>query len=535
MTDLPIAHTNDAVEQLLTLEDDEALEVALESASPASAALAVALAGSLERKTTLLWAMEDRQRRQVLELTHPAVIAALVQNLEDDNRYLLGDLSIEHFRRILGLCSPERQYYWLTTSLSFTDARANALPLLISTGQLVESLLTNPEFEQHLRILADYPIEDQRLPGELMTDPAQTLIDLFGAENLLTVFPIQDARLAAVLQMLLDLDQDRYVDLLREGFKRLDYQQNRPLEWEQLVESPILLSTLDLTPGTLEVLPDEPETGEPVQPVSLVPFGASSLVRVLTSLAPEDRLRVGVDLQYLSLRQAVAEGGSFRTDDLARVARSVQAYLVLGLQSLSEGDPAREAAMLAHGRVDRLHRRGAQMVEALRQVALRLQPLTAILDGPRRAFVRSLVHPRLTLSAEGAPRIAVLPGAHVAELLSLEEAAAALRQLAAWADLARAIGMSRTSQALTRLSTVDAVLMELAVSTLAYGRFEYGLPTGVDRAALRNRYAEGQLPASALERLDETLRQTMKQAVPASVRELLLEAVAGLLRAEETS
>src|SRR5688572_13044407 len=101
MTDTAITHTDDALERLLTLEDEEALETVLESATPAVAALAVALAGSLERKTTLLWGMEDRQRRQVLELTHPAVIAALVQNLEDDNRYLLGDLSLEHFRRIL--------------------------------------------------------------------------------------------------------------------------------------------------------------------------------------------------------------------------------------------------------------------------------------------------------------------------------------------------------------------------------------------------------------------------------------------------
>ena len=534
MSELAITHTDDALERLLTLEDEDALEAVLESSTPATAATAVALAGSLERKTTLLWAMEDRQRRQVLELTHPAVIAALIQNLENDNRYLLGDLSLEHFKRILALCSPERQYYWLTTSLSFTDVRANALPLLITTGELVEALLTNPEFERHLRMLGDYPIEEQRLPGELMTDPAQTLIDLFGAENLLTVFPIADSRLAGVLQVLLDLDQDRYVDLLREGFKRLDYQENRPLEWEQLVESPVLLSSLDLTPAAEEIIPDEAVREEPVQPVALVPFGASALVRVLTSLAPEERLRVGVDLQHLSLQQAVAEGGSFRTEDLARIARSVQAYLVLGLQSLSDGDPSREVALLTSGRVNRIHRRGAQVVEALRQVALRLQPLGEVLDAPRRTFVRSLVHPRLTLSPEGEPRVMVLPGAHVTELLTLDEAATALRRVAAWADLARALGMNRTGTALTRLNTVEAVQEELAVSALVYGRLEFGLPTRVDRAMVRDRYPAGQLPATAKDRIEEAVRRLLNQAAPGSVSDLLCEAGQRVLESEES-
>src|SRR5690349_6066493 len=123
-----------AVEALVSIEgDEEALETALSAASPAIAARAVAAAPSLQRKTALLWAMDDRQRREALELLHPALIGALVQNLEEDNRYLLGDVSLEAFRSLLRLCSPERKYYWVLTALSFTDARANALPLLLTT------------------------------------------------------------------------------------------------------------------------------------------------------------------------------------------------------------------------------------------------------------------------------------------------------------------------------------------------------------------------------------------------------------------
>src|SRR5438477_547034 len=121
MTDTALAVTT-AVETLLSLEDEDALEEALAAAGPVVAARAVSAAPSLERKTTLLWAMEDRQRRDALELVPPALVGALVQNLEDDNRYLLGDLSLEQFRALLNLCSPERKFYWLTTALSFTDA-----------------------------------------------------------------------------------------------------------------------------------------------------------------------------------------------------------------------------------------------------------------------------------------------------------------------------------------------------------------------------------------------------------------------------
>src|SRR3712207_6277994 len=234
----PNRATWDAVDALLAIRDEEALETALASADPWLAARAVAAAPSLEQKTTLLWAMEDRQRREALELVPPALVGALVQNLEDDNRYLLGDLSLEQFRALLALCSLERKYYWVVTALSFTDARANALPLLLSTRELVEILMTRAEFEEHIRAIGDYPIEHARVSPDLLTDPAQTLVDLLGAEKLLRHFPVPDPALEQVLQTILDYDSDRYVDLVREGLREADYAENHPLEWETLTEDP---------------------------------------------------------------------------------------------------------------------------------------------------------------------------------------------------------------------------------------------------------------------------------------------------------
>ena len=73
------------------------------------------------------------------------------------------------------------------------------LPLLLTTRELAEILITRAEWEEHLRALGDYPIEDARLPSEMMDDPAQALVDLFGSENLLRQFPIADTELAGVI------------------------------------------------------------------------------------------------------------------------------------------------------------------------------------------------------------------------------------------------------------------------------------------------------------------------------------------------
>jgi hypothetical protein len=309
------------VERILALEEEEALENALAAADPVAAAQAVGAAPTLEKNTTLVWAMDDRQRREALEMVPPALIGALVQNLEEDNRYLLGDLSFEQFRALLRLCSPERKFYWISTALSFTDARANALPLLLTTAELVEILHTRPDFEDHLRALADYPLEDARLPAELMQDPAQTLIDLFGANNLLRNFPVADAQLEQLLQTLLDYDPDRYVDLIREGLRSSDYIENHPLEWDALTEDPVLLRAAAVVEpaeleGEVEELPAEGAAVLEAPPLALVPVGAPPLIRLAAVLPPALQARVSEELQHLYIRQAVAEGGSFLRSDL---------------------------------------------------------------------------------------------------------------------------------------------------------------------------------------------------------------------------
>lgn len=485
------------VDSLLSLPEGDTLEAALAAAGPAAAVAAIRAAPTLERKTALLWALDDAPRRAVLERLPAGLVAALVQNLEEDNQYLLGDLSLEQYHAILALCSAERKFYWVTTALGFTDARANALPLLLTTRELAEILLTRPEFEDHLNAFADYPIEDARVTEEMLSDPAQAIVDLLGPVQLLKEFPIQEPGLARMLQTLLDYDPDRYVDLVREGLRQSDYAENHPLEWETLVEEPVLLTSLSLAPGAAEAA-DADESGAEVAerdglegpPLSLVPVAAPPLARLAASLAPGPRVRVAETLQHEYLRQAVAEGGSFLRDDLERAARSVDAYLLLGLEAESGGDPAREEAVLVRRPLARIAESGARRVEALRQVALRLRPLDRVLGPEERVLVRSLLRPRLTLGADGRPRLRLLPGGTQRTEAGLPEAAVELGRLAAWTETARAWGLDRTEAALRAAGSFERLLEELALGAVLYARLEPGLVEEGDLRRFAVRYAE---------------------------------------------
>lgn len=522
-----------SVSQILALEDDDALEEALAAAGSIVAAHAVSAAPDLERKTELLWAMEDRQRREVLDTIPPALVGALVQNLEEDNRYLLGDVSFEQFRAVLALCSPERRYYWVTTALSFTDARANVLPLLLPTSELVSILMTRSEFHEHLSALAEYPLEHQRLPPEVLAEPAQGLVDLFGAENLLREFPIKDTVLALFLQTVLDYDPDRYVDLIRGGLRMRDYHENHPLEHDTLVEDPVLLQEIGrpepLGEDEWDPLEELEQTEEPAPPLSLVPVGAPPLVLLAASLPAQQRERLAGELQQAYIRQAIAEGGSFLLSDLRRVARSVEAYLLLGLRAESGGVPDREASVLVRRSLPKVLQSGARVVETLRQVALRLQPLTRVMDPRARALIESLVRPRLTVGPAGDPRVQLLPADGLPEEATIEDAAALLQRVAGWADLARALGLDRTETALQNARTVARLEEELAIGGVLFSRLEPGLTEAPDRRRFAARYLspDGDLLPEAVEGLRKTVEAwgAARSLEPSGVVEALTQAL----------
>jgi hypothetical protein len=175
---------NDPVVQLLSLQDAEALRAAMNALAPTDAARAVGQAPSLEEKSRLVWALAPHLRREVLDHLHPGFVAALIQNREEENKRLLSSLSREQFTRLLRFCSPEQAYYWLSLAVSFDEARANMLPLLIPVDDLATALLTEPEFRSHCDAIG----------GADMDDVASRLPDLAAAEDAYAVLTWPDGR-----------------------------------------------------------------------------------------------------------------------------------------------------------------------------------------------------------------------------------------------------------------------------------------------------------------------------------------------------
>src|SRR5438045_3758553 len=87
----------DSLHALLSLQEEGALGAALNAMEPEDAATAVARASTLEDRSRLLWALAPDRRAAVLDRLHPGFIGALIQNQEEENKRLLGDLSREQF------------------------------------------------------------------------------------------------------------------------------------------------------------------------------------------------------------------------------------------------------------------------------------------------------------------------------------------------------------------------------------------------------------------------------------------------------
>ena len=467
--------------------DDEALDDALAALSTPLAARAVALAPSLEGKTRLLWAMEDRQRREVLQSTPAPLVAALIENLEEDNRYLLGDLGVDPFRQLLALCSAEQQFYWLRTSLSFADARANALPFFCGPDELAEILLTRPAFVSHVLTLADFPVEHQRVPPELMVDPGRALLYLFGSEGLLQEFPVADESLRTILQTLLDWDIDAYVWIIRSALRRLNYEANHPEEAEVLTEEPIFLEALEEPTPPSSAPRSRAAAAAP--PLELALMGQSSLLRVAEANLSEDRRQsLKWELQSLAIREAVATGGSFKRDHLEAVASSIEAYLTLGLRALSSTDPAGAASRLESTPLEFLREAGAREVERVRQVALRMAPHEPALDSRHRAIVRSFLPPRLALTDAGEPVLRLRSGADLPAEIPVGQAPELLREVSEWIDFARALKLRHVTAAFQTGQDRIALLAALAVGAALFGRVEIGLIEADDYQTFAARY-----------------------------------------------
>lgn len=453
---------------------------------------------SLEEKTRLLWSLTPMQREQVLDGISAPLIAALVQNLGESNLRLLGDISAVKYNDLLSMSDNGRKYAWLQAAMSLDDARAKALPLLTSNEDLVDALLSRLEYVDHVRAIGDAPIEHMRLPPEAMADPAQAILDLYGAD-LMRDFPVPEPGLARVLQQIIDYDPDRYADLIRRSLRKMRYAEEHADVERELREEPILLRWLPAVPSHPDPTRGSPLSTQPSTRTTphfestdaIVPLGmVQTLPGLAAGLDPERRASVERDLQALLVREAIAAGGSFAVDDLKPIVSRIEVGLLLGLEVLSPGPQAMGSGrVLGTVPLREILEAGAVRLEHLRQAAIRLRPFHGVLDDGQRSLLESLVLPQLVLGPDGQPGLAILAGEGgelaFAEIPALE---GRLVGLAAWVAMARALGVTRTEAALSRCDDVDAVLAGAALTTVLYRRVDLELAELSDIIRFGHRY-----------------------------------------------
>jgi hypothetical protein len=540
LTRSPLHDPGNVVHALLSLQEAEAFQAAVNALEPEEAALAIGQAPALDEKSRLVWALAPDRRAEVLDQLHPGFVGALIQNREAENKALLGDLSREQFTRLLRYCSPERAYYWLTLATSFEDARANMLPLLVPVSDLAAALLTQPEFETHCQRIGDYSVEDLRLDLTDFRDLAFAIVTVFGADGMLREFPIQDRRLRQICQTILDHDPEHYGELIHAALKLSDYAGNNSEEHEVLQEEPVLLQHLltpeeersraGLTAG--EERRERPAAAEMGSVPSLPVRQSAELMRTAAAALPAQRQsELSQEMQLLFLQEAAYAGGSFAQEDLERAAERVQSYVQLGLAGLSEGDTGQAAQLLSEQRLRTLMESGARQVERLRQVALRLQPWHEVLDKDQTRLLEGLAHPDLGIEGESdRPVLRLRKARHttVIESIDLETARTRLEAIDAWIALVRAVGKARITRRKPDADT-GTLTRALVVAAVQYRLWDPALIEPADLARFRETYqgpTTGRWSPAAYRALAEAL-QTL--AAERKLEALTVQKIARLL------
>lgn len=469
VTIAPGVDPREAAKALASVDDDAQVHAIMSRLEPAEAAQIVASAPDIQAQTRLIWSMEKPQRAAVIDHLAPVTVAALIQNQERRNRRLLGDVSLEHFARILEFCSPKQRYYWLSMANSFADVGANLLVVLLPPEEVAEALLTVPEFRKKRYTLR------RHIPGGFEPLP-----------------PVEDRRLKALLVRLAEYDSDRYKEVVEIACGMAEDARQHADTFAELESEPIVLPRIPQVPPLVpeeEPLPVEGGEGaqaaHPLLPVPL-PASSDSLMRTAAGLlAPARRQSLEREIEKLFREEVMAQGGSVAMADLERAATKLQAYLRLGLRGVPE-DPQQVADILARVRARDVVQRGVTALEQLRQIALRLRPFAAAMDLRQKDLLLALVHPEAAIdprSGEAALRVPAVDRRRRPEAIPVADMHEHLADLSVWVAITRALGVRALTEKLAGAPNGSlAVLAALGVSLVTRGRWD---PEALESGSLR--------------------------------------------------
>lgn len=548
----------DTARKLLSLERPEELQEALSALTPERAAQVVLYAPSLEAKTRLLWAMGQAQRAEVMDHLSPILIAALVQNLETPNAGLLGNLSRQTYLDLLNLCSPSQQFYWLFLACQSQDPSAQMLPLFLEAETLAQILLTSAEFRELLPQMTRIGPRDI----QLTTADPQLQEELKARRQLHqqeVVRAMEDSPLKEILHHFVELDADLLDEVIYQASLLLDYERDHPEE-QRLKTEPIFLPEESLKkllePPVKVALPQrstgEEASGEVVpSPPTLVPLSILAsrevvenrgLLQLALSGLPEERLpEVQRQLGDLFEREIINMGGSFHVRDMEVAINRARFYLHAGLLHLSGGHLERVSGLLHQVSLEQVYEAGNQVVELLRQQALRLLVYQDRLDLYQQEVLKALLKPDMGVEYPSGRFVIFLQGHTTGRRvlgLSLVTVQEMIHHTACWLALVRYLPEGPLKDALRRARErgYPVVLRHLLLSSLFYHQWALDLLQLEDMEALLRRYylpEEGIFKPEVKTALIEFAQgmadfRRLPTATPEGVTEIVTRAVEGI-------
>ena len=519
-----------AIEQHAS-DDQSSLQFVGTNDHAAEAVLGQALARRIDdaptvpQKAQLLWALPTSERHAAMGALKPEVIAAIIELQPDENIALLGNLPAPKFIEIVNLGQADQGRLWLERAVTSGHLGAQMLPALVRPRDLIHMLMTAPDFRRALPKLLNFDrANDMRSvlhPLEWKTSLDDLL--LADAQELLSRAAIKNRSVRAILQSLVDFYPEAYLETIRLGLARVQYEEDHPDEFANLTEEAFALPsflnenlTAAETPAERGVS-DKPEQARPV--TDIVPAAIDPFLTLATSQLPEERrAKLEEELRGL-LRQEIVAGGSYSQSDLMRAASRLLFQLRAGLQQSGASTAEEAARLLAKESFVEIAQLGSRVAEKYRQKSLQLSGLKDWLDSHQKQFLSAMRTPEASMDMErNIPvfYIASRPNQSREEWqpTSLTEIEHALDLISAWAGLARAAFTSaarvQSIFATAKTRTADEACRRIVVALCLYRRWEPELVRpNEDYASFRRQFSD------SLGRLNPA-RQIVKDALEAT-------------------
>jgi hypothetical protein len=442
---------------------------------------------TIDLKAQLLWALPTNERHAALSALNPETIAAVIELQPDENIALLGNLPAPKFIEIVNLGQADQGRMWLERAVTSGHLAAQMLPALVRPRDLIHMLMTSPDFRRALPRLLNFnrandmrsvlhPLEWKTSLDDLLLADAQELLQRAGIKN---------RSLRAILQSLIDFYPEAYLETIRLGLARVQYEEDHPDEYTNLTEEAFALPDFlnqDLTPAETPLQrgqEDKPEANRPI--TEIVPAAIDPFLTLATAQLPEDRrAKLEEELRGL-LRQEIVAGGSYSQQDLLRAASRLLFSLRAGLQQYGAVTAEDAARLLASHSFDEVSQLGSRVAEKYRQKSLQLAGIKDWLDSHQKQFLQAMRTPEASMDMDrNIPvfYVASRPGQAREEWppVSLTEIETTLDHISAWVALARAAFTSaarvQSIFATAKTRTAEEACRRIVVALCLYRRWE---------------------------------------------------------------